>query len=988
MKTHHVTTAFFAALALGTSSALATTYYWVPDANTWGEFADPANWLIDNAEGAAAETYPGTDDTLAPKRTMRLDLGGATHEVGYWNNLADWNRWNLYVTNGTLRITKQSQIHQGTIDIMDGGALVFGPSAQFVPALYDGGMRTIDVHAGGSFVTEGGELNMYKMGLTIDADATASLTSSKFVCGYGTYQTSFIVNRGRLALPGGLFLASDSSSHGTLNLAQEAGELTLGGSLGTESETVYNVTFSGGTVKVTEDVGITASSAVIPSTANLTIDVAEDKVFSLSPFTIESGALITKTGSGYLGLGTDVPTGLTLQEGGVALMQMGDYDLTSLTASASGATIRFDAVVTLTGTVDANVTFTVDFAKMSKDVVFVTCADAELRARIRTDLAAQAPAGTEVVENGDGLMLVAEIGYKFNTTTVTDLNDPTGWSGGVVPPEGAEVYVTGYGVVGVLTADTPAFGAISVSQGAELKVALGAEESVELPQIILSGRGGIVIESGTAVMSGGLSSVATEDEIPSFTVAEGAKVSLTSAVALKNIDLTMNGTLEQTDAGHLNLGTASAGETTYFKFNSTGGRFILTGTGDAYEDYFTTHLRFACPEKGGTVVVPDTMRASRLQLTVNGGEKAIDLALNNPTTEPVILVFTDTYFICAQHEPSRFNSELLVTANDRIDAPCTIGGGGQFVIGSGSIFEPDWNINWRYGGFTMQDEGQLIIEAGGVYNQFHTSQGTRLNPSTDGFASVVVCGGGVYQMGKCYGNGNGVYRLEDGATVRFVYPFGWENYNRTPFEGAQAVQIPEDATVTLCGYVNQWREHDKVVTNSVPFVGYGNVVISNAAPDHVFTFVQAATDSTLTGSIEVAEGAENASVVFLDGANWNGVVHSRNVSVDHAAGVPTTNAFGGLVLDDDWPIYVSADGTCDQLNLSQDGFSGTGKFVFTPLEGEGLPENLNGLVFGSVPLEWSVVPSVSAKGYRGSLKMFEDGLKMRLVQAGFTIIVR
>ena len=114
----------------------------------------------------------------------------------------------------------------------------------------------------------------------------------------------------------------------------------------------------------------------------------------------------------------------------------------------------------------------------------MTTPDATLRAAIKSAAeVAFESAGVAIIESGDALTIGAST-YIFDSTSVTDLNDPAGWQNGL-PAAGRDVIVSGAGVNAIVAADlTNVWNSITVQDGASLTI---AADGMTLPSLVLRG---------------------------------------------------------------------------------------------------------------------------------------------------------------------------------------------------------------------------------------------------------------------------------------------------------------------------------------------------------------------------------------------------------------------------------------------------------------------------------------------------------------------
>ncbi len=1018
-----------AVLTLGGGMLQATDYYWALPPEVWGDFDDVKNWRVGSESGEVPQNPPGENDVLKSAGVLDanggnqvytnycMNLGGVERFLNRWSPHDVWRRGGLSITNGTLAFVNGSTIEGRNIDIYKDATLKY-TAGTLKLADGDGAAVVVRVHDGGSYILENEvDLEAYRHNIEVAEGGYVSLgmRSLKLIGAYWNSDSTYTLNGGEFVWPVGVSLTgSDGDTSRKFDLVQNAGTMTLGGTIdkGTTVATTRYM-MNGGVLHATADSTIALGTQTIASDASVEINVDENCIFDVRPFTIGENARIRKTGSGTIAVSTTLPNGLSIEAGGIALVEENaPYDLSSMELPQNGCFVRVGVVpVTIRGEVSENLTFVADLNSVAVDVPFVTCEDTTVLEKIKNDLNQNLPKGRIVSVSGSSLIVEVQSSYVFNSRTVDDLNKAEGWVCQVVPT-GEDVYIQGEGVRAVITGAFPSFDSITIMDGAELVVNVGEGNACALPKIVMTYASALTIESGNVTFANGFSAQAIDlNFIPQLTVVSGAKLSVDDDDQLSNINLTLSGTLEHLNGGNLILGTAAAGQTGYFGLTADGATFILQGVGSKI-------IKIACPDEGGKVFVPQEMTVQNSSFSCPADSRyfGIHLGVNNPTDNPVALAFENTSVGTTGDWVDTIGTSL------QIEEECKIGGAAVLTLGAGCKWQThggivDWST-YSKGGFIIEDRGQLCIKDGAFFKHHHNATPNTLNPDEDGFPSVVVSNGGILQMGRCGGNGKGVYQINNGV-VRFQYHQGFENYKDTSlFQGAKAIEVPEGSTATLCGVVNLWRWHAKSLTNNVPFIGEGNVVITNdvshvqATKRKEFLFCQAATNSTLTGTLTVANDVK-ASVMFLDGANWAGaVVCSGNVNPDHydvalgyknagddgydgnartylifsPVGRCVTNAYEKLVLNADWPMAVTEEGFSDFLAMGAGGFSGSGRLVF--------PEDANyaafeKLVFGSAPSAEMPLPRVKAPGRKVALKAREDGTyDLVLAGAGFSVILR
>ena len=920
-------------LACAATCASAATYYWkgATGSSSYGDWSNLFNWSTESADGANAAVAPGPTDTFYGLQHRSIDLEGQEWSIGGWNSTGDWNRYKMYLRNGTLNVVGHVSTHSDDIYLSDAKIVfaekVYGSSStlQFTPAESDAGEHRHYVYSGGE-VDIFSMLRIYKYHLYVQSGGTAVIAPTQLYIRSNNSQQSFFQNDGgTLSMPNGLVFGSGSTSSGfSFSLIQNYGELELGGPV---SKGAYpgdfRVILSGGTVHATSDVSFGFSSATVSANASVTLNVDAGASIDLSSFTYGAGASVTKVGAGDFVFenGMTLPDTFVVSEGAVALGSSGSYDLTGITFGSNGKVKIGAAGITLTAWDNSLLSsggFAADIAAPVSGSTVFTCADASVLALAQTGFNATLPEGFAVRIEGNSLVVTSA--YVFNSTTVTDLNDPAGWAGGAVPSNKV-VTIMGAGV-SPTTTDLPPFAGITIQDGASLAIANGGT----LPTLALADSAALTISSGTATLGGSFSAQPSGNAFPALIVASGATLNVPGGTTFTDCSLSVSGTLAANTAGDLVLGSSAAGATASFGLTVNGGT-ISTTAGD---------IRFFCPVSGGTVSPLGTVAFTGATF-LHDDDHGFQFGVNNPAATAITFTFDNTtlnypkkgnYYISGGSALRFVNGASLYRANSQ-DDNCMF-----YVNGLASIF---------LGSGTSSLFGESS-NSGSVGNGAMT-----FSPDTDGFASLVISNA-TWETYHSAGNGKAVAEIY-GASLHTI---NQNNWNRAqPFDGFKAVNLNADATLTISNNVDSAG-----LDFSEKFTGAGSLFFSTPRST-TRTFNFKSTTSTATGTL-AADSAKNTALVIATNATWGGtVVWNGKASINHSA-TAGAMTFGGIDLVSDFTYRIWGDGTCDHYTLTGAGFvDNGGKIVISVADGsEAAPGDL--WILARVPAGTTVPTSAGA----------------------------
>ena len=925
----HAASAALAAAALGLAlPARAATYYWkgATGDTAGGNWSDLSNWSTESATGADATVLPGASDKFYGYQNRSIDLEGQEWSIGGWDSTEDWNRYTMNLWNGTLNVVGNVTTHSDDIGIRDGAKLVFASGTTFTPAVWDGGQHCQYVHDGGE-VDILGNLSIYKYWLYVYPGGTAVINPTRWDISNNNAQPSFFQNDGgTLSLPGGILFRSGSTSGAfSFTLYQNSGTLELGGPVSKNGQSgVYNATLSGGTVHVTGNVSFDFTSATIPDNANLALDIDDGASLDLSGLTMGTGAYVTKTGAGDLAfVAGHMPDTLYVDAGSVLLPSAGSYDLSDVTFSSNGKVKIGAPGITITGWAPSLLTagnFVNGIASPVAGSTILTCADTSVLARAKAGLDATLPEGFAVAIDGNDLVVTSA--YVFNSTTVTDLNDPAGWAGGSVPV-GKVVTIMGAGVAPTTTA-LPAFAGITIQDGASLTIANGGT----IPALAMADSASLAITSGAVTLGSAPTISPSGASRPSIAVASGATLNVPGGTTFTDCSLSVSGTLAATSSGDLVLGYAAAGETSSFGLTVNGGT-LSTTAGD---------IRFFCPASGGTVSPIGTVAFTGATFS-HDDDHGFFFGINNPASTAIAFIFDNTqlnypkrgYYTISGGSVLRFvNGGSLYRANSQNDKfTLTVSGLASIFLGEG----------------TSSLIGESSNSANSVGNGVMS-----FSPDTDGFVALVVSNA-VWETYHSAGNGKAVAEVFGNS----VHTINQNNWNRTqPFNGFKAVNLNAGATLTISNNVDAAS-----LSFSEKFTGTGSLFFSTPRSS-TRTFNWNGTTSTATGTL-AADATRPTALVIANTATWAGtVVWNGKASIAHSS-TADTMTFGGIDLASDFTLRIWGDGSCDHYTLTGAGFASSGGNLVVAIadSSEVLPGDE--WVFARVPAETPIPqPSSSA----------------------------
>lgn len=591
-------------------------------------------------------------------------------------------------------------------------------------------------------------------------------------------------------------------------------------------------------VTATGDFATTGSGSV-------TVDVAADCVLDLSGVDVTTEATLVKTGDGTLILGNAAPSALDVQAGSLALQPYVEYDMSGVT--------------------------------LGNGVSVVCAVDGAFK-----------PAVGSSLQDGNTIYTFPGV---YNG--IGGWNATANWTGGVVP--GASDIAHVYGEDTVLTLDDATItlpAAFVVEAGATLSVAA----DINLPPVTVVPGATLDIASGAVVsIANGFSSSALVDgddvTLPVLSIQSGATLNVPANSKFKNIDLRIFGTISETAKGHLYLGYAESGETTYFAMNATNATISTIGAGNSYAQ---GQLCVACSDVGGRVSVMRRIELNGVALDVSKYD-GMYIGSNNPVDEPFEVLLEN---ITKQYR-GYWSFCGAVTATFRNCA----------------LSRPEWQAWEAEGSWNVIDAAKLIYENTTHYYEYPYGNSVNWSPVTSG-AECFVLTNSTVMWTRPTGNHKGVMTVFDS-----FYDCAYDAYAPSKgqtlpdlFQGLGALNIPAASFCAIRAKDHvTWDANDDAterickIDADVVFTGAGDLVVSNSVAGRYFEVTMQSGNNTCTGTL-ATYSPENfdAKFYFANGANWAGTVVAGNVALtnltDGAAAATAT--FGSLDLAADFPIRV------------------------------------------------------------------------------------
>ena len=934
-------------------------FYW-RGGNNWGSWSDASKWDTIVCYGGNISTYV--------RRLGFIDLGGEDRYIAgfdFGTGSEEWRRYCLDLTNGTFIVGTHPYV-TSSHNIACEFTLRKDATVKFVgaanPTLGRSGQPEIWTINNGARMEFNAACQLYAFQVDVKAGGSLSFAASTFGLAPSVARNyNYFKSAGDLHLPSGLIwndtCGSTVGNNRDFTVNINGGRLFLGGnvtktytSTGTYAQPL-TFNFSTSTLVVTNDVAFIPVStspgesvvANVAADKTLTVDVQEDSSLDATIFAYGSGSSVVKQGPGTMTFGS-LPPSLAVQAGTAAFAET--LDGTSSISLSPGASIRFCRTGNVIGTAPANyaaASFSLETANFTEPCVVLTSSDADFLAHVAAQIAATVPEGLAAQVADGRLSLVTSSGDIFTSSGELDLGDPSGWNSASVP-SGNDIVVSGPDTVALVTGTTPAFGSITLENGATLKVT-GA--NIDLPPVSLSYPSKLFVAGGaTAYITNGLAGGGDASGLPVFEIATNATVTAARNTKFKNMDFRLYGKIEvpQTGSDGLYFGYADAGETAYFAMTSVGGKVLIplnSGLGNAWKN-------FASPASGGRVVVrgPIVLKDTEFLNTFirASDNKSVSIynglwfGVNNPSDEPFEVIIDNTAAPIDKYAAIRGGATVRCINGGRLYRTASHPG----IATKGEIKEA--------GRAVVEGKGcGISYPHAGLQDSIQHSPFT-VSPEADGFESIVLGDWATVALHESGGNGKAVLAVSNGiwqvGTLPQVpnelsqyLPSGDpRDWMTDVLAGLKAVRIAEgtefrlESAEVLGG--TAWNRDVKLA--NVPLTGAGDLVMTNGTPGYTFRATIVSANNTATGVAKAVcgTGGDATTLLFSDGANWAGTVVAGNVALTNVAdgAAAVTVNFGSLRLDGDFPVRVWAT-TNDMVNISSQLLAGDGAFAPVAMPG-------------------------------------------------------
>ena len=467
-------------------------------------WADPSSWT--DSSGAAVSVYPGASDTITWSGTSAYISLDGNYSVGTLTD--NYKQPHFYRASGVS--DPVSLTFTGTLGlwgywyhhVYDGVSIVVTNTAEMGCSRGDHGDSRFNIYSGGTVEIRAQKIRSRVMRYNVSDGGTLVFAPVSYEANSqdSADHDEFKVDNGGAALfPSGIIMTGTSPNAQLFN--HNGGTVTFGGNFTSGPDWTY--TWKGGTLAVTGAVSFGDNIAVVvPDSSSVTLDIASGATLAIPTLSWGSGVTVTKTGVGdFAFLPGNMPDTLAVSTGAVALNTANtSYDLSTVNFSA-GTKVKIGATgVTLSNwnASLANATFAVaDGYIPANGATVLTIADARLLAQARTGLNASL-AGTGVSVETSGNSLVAQSHYTFNSSSVSDMNDTTGWVSGFAAPAGQPATISGSSTEAVMDGSVPAYSEISVEDGASLTIS--ATRNLPATTLASGTALAVVSSAGTVVM--------------------------------------------------------------------------------------------------------------------------------------------------------------------------------------------------------------------------------------------------------------------------------------------------------------------------------------------------------------------------------------------------------------------------------------------------------------------------------------------------------
>ena len=984
-------TGVFALAALSASSVFSATYYWNRQDTDWHNWSDAANWLVDDGGAKVAATQaPGAGDVIKRRDTqipekMYVDLGAAEVEIGGINFAEGlWGADDIQLANGTLKLTDTtfttSWFTPTKITLDHASLLLHSPVKLGHANNSDNSSMNVTIGEGSLLefadqywwaraefhVNDGGTMRV--LGTANPQNANANVEVPIQVCQGGVLDFEKGYNN---------FASSPWSYHPHVTLN---GEWLLGGQVSYSNNIKFRAELASGTLKATNDASFNFHKdggwGKFVDGADVTLEAVEGKTLDLSNFTYAGAATLTLQGAGTIKLPNEgAPTGIVLKDAQKYAVTATGAEMTMVGVSSADSTFTVGAANLSIGTLAMSAGrlviqepgLTVDTAIVETPAVFsvvglgvgdavITCMDTAFLATVQNKLAA---AGVNTAIDGTTLKIAASE-VKFDSTTVTNINDPTGWSNGAVPETGMSAQVLGKDV-NIVVSDAasaiPAFSSLTIGEGATLT--LNAEDAVvPCPLTLQAGAKLVLVQS--ASLTGLASDLGETGELNTVTVPEDVTLKVPGNTRFSNMSIDLKGAIAATSDGKLVFGYAKSGTTAKFAMTATGATITAL---NAAETENGSRIEFVCPAEGGVVEVLGPIVLNETTFTYNSMD-GFAFGLNNPTDKPFTIQATKTDL--------------------NIGAETVVAGAANLVLEGSRLLRKrhsEGDTNDSFYNIVVQNKGRITVgRDSSIYagvtrvNRDIENGAIRLQPDEAGYVGLEFLDGGTAHWYKANGYDKGAISFAD-ATFEFTkaYWWGWGNRSHL-FNRMTAVKLQEGKTLTFkCVKEGLYSSNNDTYTYFImeaPFTGAGNLSFTSERSSQTMQPTIVRNDNACTGTLSV-DPAAAVKVHFANGANWAGTVDLcglidlQPTDDDHMSESvnPAEVTFGAARLVGDFTIRLwGSDGfKNDRINVTGAGWSAVGesKLVFAIQDGYE-PQQGDKWLIGTAPVA-APLPSVSEK---------------------------
>lgn len=496
------------------------------------------------------------------------------------------------------------------------------------------------------------------------------------------------------------------------------------------------------------------------------------------------------------------------------------------------------------------------------------------------------------VDNPDCRVLQARAtgaNYVFNGGSgdekIVDLNDPRGWSDGVVP-QSQDVSIDNVEVI-IMEGELN-FNSITLKNGAKVivrkpEIGEGEEDTysgVALPLFELNDGTALIIDSNASATIASAPSVKVTDSAayPMVKIEKGGCLSVSGNAKFGGIAMDIEGTLHSTGEGDLILGYSIANTTLPFNLAVNGGT-IKAKSGV---------MKFLCPD--GAITVPgNIITFTNATLVADDG---VDLQPHFCDTLPV-----------DQSISFLFDNTFVDFATGHYE----LCGSSVFCFSNGGGIKKSNTSPYNATSLTLKDRVAVKMSGGASFiygeaslNGSHGGSAVFFNPSAEGFVSLDMKDG-VLGLHRSQGNGNAKFSL-NGVTFTTMHA-SWSRGGF--FDKIGEVEVGEKGLVLL---------NDSNATRmdiNAKLTGVGDVIVDNAKNNLFSVGGLSEYEHTSTGEISVVPD-KNAAFVAYNGFSWAGTVVANGWMeiIDKIEGStytyndPVSVSFGALDLQTDFPIKV------------------------------------------------------------------------------------